>query len=340
MSNKRWSVQHYFKRLSQMDWNGYFKAVEKAHEKSGKSRIFLFFDMVHSSVRYLAGYVDYNDNEFYLLNHQEKSTYLTLGQTFKIVAKYNDPKKAKLFDNKLLFTEKFAAFIAREHIDLRETDAQGLENFLKKHPQVMAKRYDDYVGRGITKIDGQNEMIDYEELYQKLLDERQYLIEEYFIQHERMNDLSPYCVNTLRMITFIDDEGNVHLLVAALKCGLYNFVDNVGQGAIYTVLDDKGTVTYPFVDHGMNQYTVSPVTGKDLIGFQVPYFDEIVAMLKKAALVVPEVRYIGWDVAVGPDQAELIEGNTSSRPFQIIPSFSENREGILPKYREIMDLDF
>lgn len=39
-------------------------------------------------------------------------------------------------------------------------------------------------------------------------------------------------------------------------------------------------------------------------------FFEAVEMCKKAALVVPQVGYIGWDVAITPTRPVLVEGNT------------------------------
>jgi hypothetical protein len=45
------------------------------------------------------------------------------------------------------------------------------------------------------------------------------------------------------------------------------------------------------------------------VGFQVPFWPELIDMAKKAALHVPENRSIGWDIAVTENGPELIEGN-------------------------------
>ena len=51
-----------------MNYGGFFKMVDKVHKKTGKNRIFLFFDMVHCGLKYQAGYVDYDLFEMYGMN--------------------------------------------------------------------------------------------------------------------------------------------------------------------------------------------------------------------------------------------------------------------------------
>lgn len=238
-----------------------------------------------------------------------------------------------IFDDKSIFVKRFSDYVHRDTFDIRESDADGLEAFVRKHGKVMAKRTTDYVGRGIEVVDvNENPTINFDDLYQALMDNRQYLIEEFFKQHPKMSELSPTSVNTLRVITFLDDEKIPRILVSVLKSGLGSHVDNIGQGGMYTILDDTGTVVYPFIDKDCNQHTKHPITGTDLIGFQVPHYEQLVSSIKEACLVIPQVRYMGWDVAVGVDGPEIIEGNSSTGPFQVIPSMSDEKTGVKPIY--------
>ena len=52
-----------------------------------------------------------------------------------------------------------------------------------------------------------------------------------------------------------------------------------------------------------------PVTGVKIEGFQVPYWPEVMNMVKEAALLHPQNRSIGWDVAITNEGPELLEGN-------------------------------
>lgn len=46
-----------------------------------------------------------------------------------------------------------------------------------------------------------------------------------------------------------------------------------------------------------------------MIGKVIPYWDKIIEMIKRAALVIPEVRLVGWDVAITSNGVQIIEGN-------------------------------
>ena len=337
-----WNIKYYFHRLSRMDWKGLFDALDYAHKQSKKFKPFLLVDMIWCSFKYTAGYTDYNEFEFYLLNSAQRKTYITTGQSSKAVKEYNDDNYIYLFDNKLNFNKTFNDYVHRGYIDLNETDSKGLEKFVLKHGKVMAKRPDDYVGRGIDKIDiKETANINYDELYVRLKENRQVLIEEFFTQHPTMSSLAPNSVNTIRMVTFVDDDGMARLLVAALKAGTGGHLDNIGQGGMYTILDENGTVVRPFIDKNGDHHSIHPTTQMNLMGFRVPDFQKLVEQVKSACLVIPQVRYIGWDVAVNMDgDVELIEGNTSTGPFQVIPSLSTNKIGIRPEFEKYMKMKF
>jgi hypothetical protein len=78
------------------------------------------------------------------------------------------------------------------------------------------------------------------------------------------------------------------------------------------------------------------LSGASIVGFRVPYFREAVALVNQVSPVVPQVPYIGWDVAITPQGPILIEGNPNSGVYQLKPSLSGVRTGLLPVYRAAM----
>ena len=56
-------------------------------------------------------------------------------------------------------------------------------------------------------------------------------------------------------------------------------------------------------------FDMHPDTCTPFINFRVPYFDEAIALCKKAAKVRPDMRYVGWDVGITPTGPVLVEGN-------------------------------
>lgn len=335
MKKVLWRIKYYINRVKVMNFDKWFEEIQSIHERSGKNRLWLLMDMVISSFRYGSGYVDYSEFEFYNLNHKQKSTYLTQTLSDRVDKKYNDRKYKHFFDDKGEFARKFKDYLGREIIDLRTINVPEFERFMKKHKRAIAKAFDKMAGQGISLVES-DEVQNYEELYNTLMTNHQYVVEEFFIQHLEMAKLSVKSVNTIRMITFKDDNEQVHLLVSALKGGTDGIIDNIGQGGMYTILSETGKIIYPMIDQDSHTYTVHPNTHFELIGFQVPFFDKAIEMVKEAALVVPQIRYVGWDVAIGPDGPILIEGNSYSGPFQVIPSISKDKTGILPLYEKYM----
>ena len=57
------------------------------------------------------------------------------------------------------------------------------------------------------------------------------------------------------------------------------------------------------------------------------------------AKLVPTIKYIGWDVAITNDGPVIIEGNSFPGVFQPKPSLSKEHIGLIPKYKEYMDID-
>ena len=94
-----------------------------------------------------------------------------------------------------------------------------------------------------------------------------------------------------------------------------------------------GVAHYPGVDKQSNVYETHPVTGAKIAGFAVPGYQEIVAMVTQAARRLPSVPYVGWDIAVTPHGPALIEANHNSSVFQLKPSVTGVREGLLGRYR-------
>lgn len=61
------------------------------------------------------------------------------------------------------------------------------------------------------------------------------------------------------------------------------------------------------------EYVYHPLTGKQIIGFKIPNWKNCLNFVEKCARVIPDVRYVGWDVVPLEDgQFALIEGNDNA----------------------------
>lgn len=330
------NVMYLVKRIKNMNYTKMFEVASKVSQKTNQNYMKVLFDIIGCGLKYQAGYHDYLEFEFYLLNKEERKTYLTRGINNAIIKKYNDKDSFYKFDDKIEFNKKFSPYLGRDWVYLREIKGDDFVNFLKKKKAIIVKPVDGEGGVGIEKINI-NSKTDGKKLYRQLRKSNQVLVEEFITQHPDMNALYKNAVNTLRLFTFIKD-GKVTYLQGILKIGNGGVVDNFSSGGMYTFVNQNGKVIAPAIDRDDNVYEKHPKTKTEIVGFQVPMFKEAVKLVKEAAKEVPEIGYVGWDVAIGKEKPMIIEGNCFPGVFQLRPSFSKDKQGILPKYQKVMDI--
>lgn len=327
-------IKYLFKRILKLDYSNMIKIAKAVSKKTNKNLLFILFDMTKCGLKYQAGYYDYQEFEFYNLNKEQRETYLTRGKNNEIIKKFNDKSKFYIFDNKEEMYKIYNKFLKRQWMVLNENNYNDFLDFFKQNKVIIVKPIDGEGGKGIEKY----EYINDEEskiVYSSLLFKKQLLVEQCIKQHPDMNKLYNKSVNTLRMFTFYKD-GQAYFLQAILKVGNGGVVDNFSSGGMYTYVDDEGTVYAEAIDQMDNKYYKHPISNETIVGFKVPMFKEAVGMVKEAAKVVPEMGYIGWDVAISEDGPVLVEGNCYPGVFQVKPSLVEKKEGIIPKYNKVM----
>ena len=57
------------------------------------------------------------------------------------------------------------------------------------------------------------------------------------------------------------------------------------------------------------RFHIHPVSGEKITGCIIPYYDQAIALAKQAAMRIPKVRSIGWDVAITETGPYMLEGN-------------------------------
>lgn len=330
-------LKYYIRRLSGLDYRNMWNTAKLIAKETKRPSLFILLDMIWCSLIYQAGYNDYYEYQFYLLNPKERKTFITVGIANSIILKYNKKESWTKFSEKSNFNEIFKDFLGRDHVDLRENTEDEVITFLKKHPKIVAKVTDSLMGNGVETFETEA-ITDYQGFIQDRFNSRQFLFESYFEQHPEMARLHKSSVNTVRIITFFDGK-DVHIMQTVLKIGNHgSHLDNFGAGGMYTVLSDDGKVIYPAFDKEGKTYAVHPYSGESIVGFQIPLFEECAEMLDKAARIVPDVQYVGWDVAIGVNSPALIEGNFNTGVFQMKPSITGLKTGLLPRYKKVINI--
>ena len=211
----------------------------------------------------------------------------------------------------------------------------AFKKFISKHKSFIAKPIDGDGGKDVEKIVIKDDT-NLDEVFASLILKKQLLLEEVITQHEEINELYEGAVNSLRLFTFFDGV-NGYVLNSVFKLGNGGVTDNFSSGSMYTFTDDEGVVIVPAIDRNDDIYEIHPITGKKITGFKVPFYKEACEMVIKAASVVNDVRYIGWDVAITPKGPVIIEGNCFPGVFQIKPHLAKEHVGLITKYKKYMD---
>ncbi len=335
MNNK---IAIYFERLRHASFHRLQMHIDAVHEEKKLPKFLIFMDMIWCSIRYGIGYLDYHTFGFAGKSHKKRLTYMTMGHNRKLVRNLNDRDYYYVFDDKLTFDKTFSAFLGRKFMDLREGGAQGLQDFCVAHDMVFAKVPDKCGGEGIQRIVLTGET-DYEALAAELMEKRQFLIEEAIVQHDEMNTLCPSSINTIRIVTVLqDDEAKFIYALVRMSSGTA-CVDNISSGGMYTRVTEEGKLVSPaFCDKTGQYYEEHPFTHTAFDGYQIPFFEEAKKMCCRAAVVEPHMRYVGWDVAITPDGPVFVEGNNLPG-YDMCQNYRQNEEGALPLFKEKLGND-
>ena len=229
-------IIYLFKRILKLDYKNMIKITKSISKKTHKNSFAIFFDMVRCGFKYQAGYYDYQEFEFYNLNSEQRKTYLTRGKNNEIIKKFNDKASFYKFDDKTVFNKIFNKYLKRNWMVLNN-NFDEFQKFFQDNQVIIVKPADSEGGKGIEKF-VYSETPDCKKLYDKLVSNRQVLIEECIKQHEAMSTLYSKSVNTMRMFTFYKD-GKSYFLQAVLKIGNGGVVDNFSSGGMYTYVNDE-----------------------------------------------------------------------------------------------------
>ena len=302
--------------------------VAKKVKKQSKKK-FIIFDILKCSIKYQTAFCDYLEFEFYLLNDEQRKTYLTNGKNNVIIKMFNNRNYWHIFDNKNEFNNYFKKYLKRDYLN-PPFNIEQFNRFIKGKDKIIAKPINGIGGIGIKIIDTKDK-----NAFEKY---KNYLLEEIIVQHPKLAELYNKSVNSIRMFTFFDGK-KTYLLQAILKLGVNSHVDNFSAGGMYAFLNENGTVITPAIDKDDNIYGIHPISKKQILNFQVPQFEQAKDLVLNAAKEINEIKYIGWDVAISDKGPCLIEGNSYPGVFQIKPRFSKDKIGILPKYEKIMKIN-
>ena len=284
---------------------GYFRDYTRRKYR-GFGRFVNWMSMLWCVARHGSSPQEYAQLQFDRRSDRERAKYFTMFRFERFIKKVNTGDK-KLFISKIRFNERFAPYLRRDWLDMSKASFEEFCDFVRRHGELMLKATELSCGKGIRRY-VYTEGDDLRALYDA---NRDTLAEEFLHQHSELAAFNADSVNVPRLNTMLDAQGEPHLFTAFLRTGVSDVVvDNLYAGGIAAHIDpETGITDTPAIDNRGNEYLCHPRSGKPFPGFRVPRWDEAVALVLQAAREVPDMRYIGWDVAVTEEGVCLIEGN-------------------------------
>lgn len=259
----------------------------------------------------------------------------------KISHVFNDRKVKEVLDNKLYFDFYYRQFqitlpkiLLYNHnkvfvLGKKYITVNNVKDFIVLLEELFAsnftcdavlikKTYASSGGANILKLSKRQLYEDPQtvnEIYASVI-KSEFIFQEVVRQHPELNKLNSSCLNTLRMDTFTDRNGNIEIISSFIRMSISNsYIDNISSGGCFVSVDlETGKLKKygysMFVTYGPEVHTYHPVTNVVFENFTIPMFNEAKELVLKTASYMPGLRLVGWDVAIGENGPVIIEGNS------------------------------
>ncbi len=306
----------------------YFNELKKS---GGCSSI---VDVLWCTLRYGASPANYKLFRFAELTQKQRATFVTNRVSRKMIKKYNNPKYIYLFEDKLEFAKCFNEYFNRKYLSTDNLKYDEFSKFVHNEKTIICKPNNSAQGQGIVVYDN---LKNTKKIYEDIIENhRGCILEEWIPQHQEISKLYPFAVNCLRLIT-VYKQNKMTILTGGLTLGVDSKIANGSQKSIICPIDLKTGILREGSDTENVIYEKHPITNEKIKGVKIPYWQEIVEMLSITAAKVPQVGYIGWDIAITPTGPIIIEGNTTpGYKYYQLPMHTKDGIGNLHMYSQFL----
>lgn len=235
---------------------------------------------------------------------------------------YNGRKEARYLDNKCYYQQIFHNIRQPRLVAMRcgkcwfdsfgeLVSKEEVIKLIQKEPEVVIKKaLNSEGGQGVCFVKGTSDDIS----LQKIVNDITYdvVIQEVVKQHEELATLHESSVNTIRVISLLN-ETEVKIYSALIRIGHgKSRVDNTSAGAALCGIDEKGYLsTHAYYDDG-RVGEKHPELGYCFRDMKISYMTQVYELVRQAHRCVPHFRLVSWDIAVNQKgEAVLIEANFS-----------------------------
>lgn len=315
-------------RISRKNFKDSIKIARCVSMLTGELFFYHLIDCLLCNLKYGCSPRHYLYGGFYKLRSFERKNTFTKKRIRKVRDKYNDKKFEHVLSNKVEFNQRFSSYISRSWLYCKSSNLVEIKHFIEVTNNVIVKPLNLSKGKGIHILNKDTDV--------SVLVGKDVILEEFISQRQEMC-FGNNSVNTLRVVTIMDSKGVVHVIKAGLRCGIGDaVVDNISSGGVaYPINIEYGFIEGPGGNDTLGYNILyHPGTDIKMIGREIPFWEETISVVKKAAKLIPQVRFVGWDVAITNNGPELIEGNEGAGAS--IVEFMGLKKGL---FKQMMSFD-
>lgn len=289
-------------------------------------------EVMYNRIVYLISPEEYFLYEFKGRSDADKRTFIGEFERRHLCRDVNGEDGWDVFKDKYRTYQIFREYYRREIILVKDpADHDVFLDFWNRHDRFIIKPGSQCRGIGVEVIDTAGK--DPEAFFAGLAASGEVVMEELIVESESLASFHPQSVNTVRLATFYDGE-KVTPLFSVFRMGRGSaVVDNGGSGGCFSTVDiTTGELITPAVSEDGHRFTAHPNTGKQIVGFVIPRWQELLDLAQKFARVVDQ-PFISWDLALTDAGWVIVEGNGSGQFLQQMSSIKGCRAEVEPYFK-------
>lgn len=291
-------------------WRDYCQAAQ-GHKISKPMKWLLFPHYLYCYRTVHCGAAEYFEYRFYKISQAQRKKYLLVYHQRVMYGRVNQKGATR---SKIAFAQRFPSQFGRAFLDLRSCDLVAFETFFRTHKKIVIKPDNASYGRDISVFEFSDSQQAAEIFAQ--YGNNEFICEEFIHQHPVLQALNPHAVNTLRVLV-LQDEDETKIIAAALRTGNGTcVVDNLKHSGIGANINvETGIVDTIGKDYAGKTYDTHPNTGVPFRGLQIPFWQQVLDLIRDVHPKVTECAVLGWDIAITEDGPVIVEANNGPGPM-------------------------
>jgi hypothetical protein len=254
-------------------------------------------------------------------NHEERASWVGTVDMYRAQKIWNPPPARDVLVDKEKFARIFEGLMDPRRLVVKNPEqAPSLKRWLDEvgTSTVISKPVGGQAGKGVLQhsishngaIEVDGRILDAPSLASLGLPR---VFEPKLESHSDLAAVYAGSLNTVRVLTFRDQNGTTRIFATRVRFGRSGHTDNLSSGGLAAaVAPDSGTVSGPAVSTsllGVQRFSEHPESGAQIEGLQLPHWPEVRDLVHAATSILPSARCVGWDVAITPSGPVLLEGN-------------------------------